>query len=218
MLVRGNVTGIKIDLRFVDTKTSDPADHPWRMRTTLKDGTPRWDKRWHHLHIPLKDFTEHGSWDNETWYEPEGKFDWSAVDRLEIVSEYGSLDNKEVWFDNLIITDQDTATVLQTGTLGINADLEIVGQADLMVIPNPICGLATISFKQPKDGPVQLSIYNTNGHKITDLVDRSLIKGNHSVQWNGIDNCGTRLPGGIYICRLITSRSMKYCKLIIACP
>ena len=218
MLVRGNVAGTKFDLRFLDTKTNDPADHPWRMRTTLTDGTPSWDKRWHHLHIPLKDFTEHGSWDNGTWYEPKGKFDWSAVDRLEIVSEYGSLDYKEVWFDNIIITDMDTATVLQTGTLGINNDLAIVDQSELTIMPNPMCDLTTVSIKLPRDGSVQLSIYNTNGQKITELFDRYLDKGIHSVQWNGMDDCGFQLPDGIYICRLLTNRIIKYCKLIIACP
>jgi len=218
MVVRGNVAGTKIDLRFLDTKTNDPADHPWRMRTTLTDGTPPWDKRWHHLHVPLKDFTEHGSWDNGKWYDPEGKFDWSAIDRFEIVTEYASMDNKEVWFDNLIITDQDTATVLQKGTLGMNNDLAAGDPCELTIMPNPLCDLATISIKLPDGGPVQLSIYNTNGQKIAGLVDSYLNEGIHSVQWDGRDGGGSRLPDGIYICRLLSERSMMYCKLIIACP
>ena len=29
-MVRGNLAGIKFDLRFLDTKNTDPQDHPWR--------------------------------------------------------------------------------------------------------------------------------------------------------------------------------------------
>ncbi|MEI6172639.1 MAG: cellulase family glycosylhydrolase [Bacteroidota bacterium] len=218
LLVRGNVPGTKIDLRFVDTKTADPADHPWRMRTTLTDATSPWDKRWHHLHIPLKDFTEHGSWDNNTWFNPEGKFDWSAIDRFEIVSEYGPLDNKEVWFDNLIITDQDTANVLQTGTLGINDPLAINDQPDLIAIPNPMCESTTLSFKLARDGQVRLSVYNISGQKIADLSDRYMIKGTHSVQWKGKDDRGNTPPSGIYICKLFTDNLVKYSKVLQFCP
>jgi len=214
-LIRGNVPGTKFDLRFVDTKTTDPADHPWRMRTTLTDATSPWDKRWHHLHIPLKDFTEHGSWDNNTWFNPEGKFDWSAIDRIEIVSEYGPLDTKEVWFDNLIITDQDTANVLQTGTLGINDPLTIDDQPNLIAMPNPMCESTTLSFKLPRVGQVRLSIYNMSGQKIADLSDRYMIKGTHTIQWNGIDDLGNIAPSGIYICKLFTNHQVKYCKLVL---
>jgi len=50
---------------------------------------------------------------------PAGKFKWLTIERLEIVAEYGSFAGNEVWFDNIRITDQDTATVIETGTLGI---------------------------------------------------------------------------------------------------
>jgi endoglucanase len=216
LLVRGNVTGTKFDIRFLDTKTSDPADHPWRIRTTLADPTPSWDKRWHHVHIPLSQFTEQGAWDNNTWYNPVGKFDWSAIDRLEIVSEYGPLDNKEIWFDNIMITDQDTATVLEKGTLGINNELASVDHSSLQLMPNPMRGSTTISYFLSESSPVRISIYNMKGQRIKDLVQKSLPEGTHSLQWFGDDNNGEMLPGGIYICRLSTDKYQEYCKLIIA--
>lgn len=214
MIVRGNVSGIKFDIRFLDTKTSDPADHPWRIRTTLTDQTPPWDKRWHHLHIPLQQFAEQGSWDNGTWINPEGKFDWSAIDRLEIVSEYGPLDNKEVWFDNIIITDLDTATVLETGTLWIENQAVLTNQPGLWLMPNPMGGSTTISYVIPENGHAKLSIYNLNGLKIAELLDEPTAKGTYSIQWNGIDNHGVSVPSGIYICKLSTNKSLIFCKLI----
>jgi endoglucanase len=214
--VRGNVTGTKFDIRFVDTKTSDPADHPWRIRTTLVDPTPSWDRRWHHVHIPLSQFTEQGAWDNNAWYNPVGKFDWSAIDRLEIVSEYGPLDNKQIWFDNIMITNQDTATVLEKGTLGVDHQLVSANHNSLQLMPNPMRGSTTISYSLSESSPVWISIYNLNGQKVKDLVQKSLPEGTYSLQWFGDDNNGEMLPGGIYICKLTTDKYQEYCKLIIA--
>jgi endoglucanase len=214
MMVRGNVSGIKFDIRFLDTKTSDPLDHPWRMRVTMNDITPGWDKRWHHLHIPLSEFTEHGSWDNNTWFTPSGKFDWKAIDRLEIVSEYGSMDGKEVWFDNIIITDQDTATVVEGGTLGINSKPVSGNSPGLSLMPNPVKESTTISGYVPESGLTIVSIYSVNGRKITELLKKNLPEGTFTIQWNGKDNKGNRVPAGIYICRLSTINTSKHVKLI----
>ncbi len=95
--IRGDSPGAKLDIRFVDTKTG-PDDHPWRMRATIDQTRLAWDSAWHHVRIRLADFKEHGSWDNG-WFNPQGKFDWTAVDRFEIVSEHHSLQGMQFWFD-----------------------------------------------------------------------------------------------------------------------
>jgi endoglucanase len=97
--IRGDSPGSKLDIRFVDTKTG-PADHPWRMRMKIDQGRAAWDGAWHHVRIPLADFREHGSWDNG-WFNPQGLFDWTAVDRFEIVSEYHALEGMQFWFDDI---------------------------------------------------------------------------------------------------------------------
>lgn len=90
-------------LRFLDTKTADPSDHPWRMDYTLRS-TPQtpFDGQWHHVSIPLQQFVDAGSWDN-AWFPPQNKFDWHAVDRFALVAEHAPLDNKEFYFDELKI-------------------------------------------------------------------------------------------------------------------
>jgi endoglucanase len=216
MLVRGNVAGIKIDMRFLDTKTSDPTDHQWRMRTTLSDATPGWDKRWHHLHIPLQNFTEQGAWDDGNWYEPEGKFDWSAIERLEIVAEYGSMDSKEVWFDNITITNLDTARVFETGTLGIYNQLTPGDIPDLYLIPNPMNSSLSISYELRETGPVRLSVYDISGRKVSDIVDKIQSSGTYLAEWNGKNESGNTIPDGVYICRLLANNHLIYCKLIKA--
>lgn len=102
--VRGNSPAARFDVRFLDTKTADPADHPWRMRKTIDQKVAPWDGQWHKVQIPLKSFTEHGSWDG-TWLTPQGRFDWAAVDRFEIVAEHHSFAGIDFWFDDIRIVD-----------------------------------------------------------------------------------------------------------------
>lgn len=116
LLVKGNTPGTQFDLRFIDTKTTVATDHPWRMNYTVDDTKVLWDNAWHKLYIPLSQFIEGGSWDN-VWFNAIGAFDWKAVDRFDITAEYMSLAGKSVWFDNIRITNMDTAHILNTGFL-----------------------------------------------------------------------------------------------------
>jgi hypothetical protein len=103
--VRCNSPNARLDIRFIDTKTNDPGDHPWRMRYTIDRNIAGWNGQWNHLRIPLNRFFEHGSWDNDRWYDSIGAFDWSAIDRFEIVSEYGDLKSTHLYFDDIRVLD-----------------------------------------------------------------------------------------------------------------
>jgi endoglucanase len=97
----------QFDIRYIDTKTDDPTDHPWRIRKTVNKSLLPGDNQWHSLYFPLAEFEEHGAWDN-AWYNPEGKFDWKAIDRLEISLEYEAMENYSFWFDEIAIAKKDT--------------------------------------------------------------------------------------------------------------
>lgn len=215
LILRGNTTGIKFDARFLDTKTEDPDDHPWRMRTTFQDDTPPWDNRWHHLHIPFNNFTEHGAWDNGNWYNPEGKFDWSAVDRFEIVAEYSGMTGKEVWLDNIIITNLDTAQVLETGTLDIAEITPAPVQSGLAVIPNPMKTETGIHFCLAEKSNIRISILDIHGRMIINLLNQQMPEGVHRITWKGIDASGNTLPSGVYLCHLLTNNSRTVKKIIL---
>lgn len=86
---------------------------------TIDGSYASWDSKWHHVNIPLSALVEKGSWDHNTWYDPQGKFDWSAIDRFEISMEDPVNSGKHLWFDNNHITNLDTAIVRQYGALGV---------------------------------------------------------------------------------------------------
>ena len=103
--IRGDSLNGRFDVRFIDTKTDDPVDHPWRMRKTISKSLAPWDGQWHQIRMPLKDFSEHGSWDDNSWFNPQGDFDWAAVDRFEIVAEHHDFEGMQFWFDDIKITE-----------------------------------------------------------------------------------------------------------------
>jgi len=102
--VRCSSPNAKIDIRFVDTKTNQPGDHPWRMRYTIDRNIAVWNGEWNHLQIPLSAFSEHGSWDNG-WFNPIGAYDWTAAEKFAIVSEYSDLKGVHLYFDDIRVVD-----------------------------------------------------------------------------------------------------------------
>ena len=101
--VKGDTPGARFQLRFTDTKTNDPNDHPWQMAKEINESNASWDGQWHHVQIPLKDFIEKGSLDGSNWYNPEGKFDWKAIDEFVISADIESLEGMKFWFDDIKI-------------------------------------------------------------------------------------------------------------------
>ncbi len=63
--------------------------------------------------------------------------------------------------------------------------------------PNPFNPVTKISFSIPRDGMVNLSVYNVLGEKVAVLVDEIRNAGNHSIDFNA-----SELASGIYVYRL----------------
>ena len=68
--------------------------------------------------------------------------------------------------------------------------------------PNPFNPATKVNFNLSKASWVWLKIYNILGEEIKLLLDESLPAGEHSVQWNGKDDKGNILPGGVYFIQL----------------
>jgi endoglucanase len=120
LMVKGDDPNGEFDIRFLDSNTSDPNDHPWRIKRSINKNMVKWDNKWHKLYLPLSSFTEQGSWDPDgsAWFNPEGKFDWKAVDRFDIALESKGMGSYSLWFDNISITNKDT--LKEEGEITIN--------------------------------------------------------------------------------------------------
>jgi hypothetical protein len=81
--------------------------------------------------------------------------------------------------------------------------------------PNPFNPETTITYNLAKDGPVEISVYNSKGQKVCTLVDAHITTGKHSVVWHGQDASGKTVASGIYFYRMKTDTTQDIHKMIL---
>ena len=64
--------------------------------------------------------------------------------------------------------------------------------------PNPFRNSATIRFNMANAGDVHLAVFDVTGRLVRTLHDGELTAGEHSLVWDGADNNGSRVSGGIF--------------------
>ncbi len=212
MMLRVDATNASFDIRIVDTNTDDPADHPWRMRYIIDQNNAIMDGEWHRVQIPLHQFTEHGSWDNNTWYEPVGDFDWQAIDRFEIVAEHQTMEGIQIWFDRIRIIDPNSVGIEDKKIAPVSIHL-------YQNYPNPFNTETIIRFDvetlhATSLPPIKINICNILGEKIHTLFRGNAPAGVHEIHWDGRDASGRIVPGGVYFYRLEAGNFQQSRKMI----
>jgi hypothetical protein len=78
--------------------------------------------------------------------------------------------------------------------------------ADAVTItPNPFVAGASITYvvrTSRPTVPVEVEVYNLLGQRVRVLVHATQPNGTFEVDWDGSDDAGDRLPGGVYLCRV----------------
>jgi uncharacterized protein len=69
-------------------------------------------------------------------------------------------------------------------------------------VPNPFTISTSIRFDAKSNKPVTIEIYNIRGKKVAIIMNNELIKGYHTVIWNGRDSKGIKAPSGIYLYKM----------------
>lgn len=69
-------------------------------------------------------------------------------------------------------------------------------------VPNPFNPTTAIAFALPREGRARLSVYDTRGRLVLDLLDGVMPAGRHIVSWRGSDDDGRPVPSGVYFSRL----------------
>ena len=68
--------------------------------------------------------------------------------------------------------------------------------------PNPFNSNTTISYQLKEPGKVILNIYNIQGQLVNMLVDEYQENGKHSILWDGTNDAGNPVSGGIYFYKM----------------
>ena len=196
--------GSNVVLRFIDTKTTDPKDHPWRKDFTLNSSVVPFDGAWHLVKISLKRFVDIGSYDG-SWINSTNSFDWKAVDHFQIVSENMALTGKKLWFDDILING--------TPITGLAENSE-ANNFQAKAFPNPFTDTATIEYNLPEAAFVNACIFSLEGIKLATLTNNRETQGRHQIQWIPGQK-GISKPGdGIYFCKITASGKTEVLKLV----
>jgi endoglucanase len=192
------------DIRFIDTKTSAEGDRPWRMNVRIETTDLFWDGEWEEIRIPLSSFTEMGSWDENQWFDPQGDFDWSAVDVFQLVEESNTMGDAEIWIDAIGIVESGGNTVS-------NEIIESPSNFSLnQNYPNPFNPTTTISFQLSEVSNTTLTIFDTTGRQISEIVNSKLSPGVYSYSFDA-----SGLASGVYFYKLSTNRGTEVKKMIL---
>jgi hypothetical protein len=81
--------------------------------------------------------------------------------------------------------------------------------------PNPFNPSTNISFGLSKSEVVSIKVYNILGKEIKLLFEENLPSGEHSILWDGKDNKGNLLPGGIYFIQMTAGVHKQTIKTVI---
>ncbi len=81
--------------------------------------------------------------------------------------------------------------------------------------PNPFNPETTISFNNPQNGRISLSIYNIKGQLVKTLLDEEIAVGTHSIVWNGTNEKGISVTSGIYFAKITNTTSNSLTKKMI---
>lgn len=68
--------------------------------------------------------------------------------------------------------------------------------------PNPFNPGTKIAYSIPENADIEITVYNLSYQKVKTLVNESVLKGSHSVIWEGVDDNNTPVASGVYFYKL----------------
>jgi len=104
--------------------------------------------------------------------------------------------------------------------VGDDSDTHVSGPVDFLYAarPNPFRGTATIRFTLATPTNVNVSIFDVSGRLVRTLVDGAMGQGEHNQTWDGADNGGHRVGGGIFWMKMHTGNGYQSSMRIVVVP
>ena len=68
--------------------------------------------------------------------------------------------------------------------------------------PNPFNPAVEISWFLPRDGELEIMVYDISGRLVRSLVNETAMAGPGSIMWRGDDEQGQSVPAGVYFCKV----------------
>jgi len=65
----------------------------------------------------------------------------------------------------------------------------------------------------PAGSQVEIAIFDVNGQVIRNLHNQYQSAGRQVVRWDGTDQTGNKIAGGLYVCRIIAGKRLISTKI-----
>ncbi|MFZ5515578.1 MAG: T9SS type A sorting domain-containing protein [Candidatus Zhuqueibacterota bacterium] len=143
-----------------------------------------------------------------------GNFDstYALNDRIETIIGIG-------WFSfyNYKLEPRNLDDVMGHYPAGVSNDRGVFVQnyALNQNYPNPFNPSTTIQFSIGANELVQVSVFNVLGQKIRSLVNEHRVAGQHSIQWDGLNEFGQKVSSGLYFYNLKAGDFVQTKKMIL---
>ncbi len=145
----------------------------------------------------------------------DGEYHVFKFPNMPIAYQTGS----DIWFScddgaNYIAVDR---VIAMRKTTGIKTEKDIVNTFELSQnYPNPFNPNTEIKFSIPTSGNVSLTIFDSLGRKVKDLIENKFYsQGWHSIEWDGKNSNGISVSSGTYFYKLKFGNNIKTKKMIL---
>ena len=81
--------------------------------------------------------------------------------------------------------------------------------------PNPFNPLTRINYDIPKDGSVELIVFDILGREVTTLINANIQAGYHNITWRGINKHRQVVGAGVYFLQLRSKNFTKTIKMLL---
>lgn len=159
---------------------------------------------WHRYAFPLVYA------DSTTSYDYSGQPIYMAVNYRLSDGGWGGHDSDNIWIDHFALVDSLGASVA--------IEEEVVTIPDVHLLdnyPNPFQNQTTIAFQLPVATNARIQIYNTAGQLVRTILNRNMPAGHHTVSWDGTNNSGQTVSGGVYFFQLKTGDGFSAGKRLV---
>jgi len=148
------------------------------------------------------------------WTETYGGTDWDIGYSVKLTSDGGYIIAGKTKSFGAGLYD---AYIIKTKPdLGIEEEKSIGFPFALQISPNPFTENVNIKYGIGQTAePIELGIYDVTGRNICALVTNGIYSGPQTVVWNGNNNVGEKVSGGIYFLKIKSGKHTAVRKLIL---
>jgi hypothetical protein len=128
---------------------------------------------------------------------------------------FGITTPENITLDKLVLVDINTQRVMKIqvniiyGTTPIPLDYILFQN-----YPNPFNPSTSVKFQVPKTSDVTIKVYDMLGQEVRTLFASEVLRGNYTVEWDGLNDAGQQMSSGSYIYRMIAGEFMQAKKMV----